>query len=248
MKGGKPEMDLWAWVTSTIGLATIGVALILLGYRVFDLGWTAKGLKRAKMIGILFIAGAVALNYGVFSLAGPEAPPATSVGSFDVTCADSSTWITEDNNAHTITWAATYNYTAGDFSYWTSGAAYQTNSQYGQVVFTVQRGLGTVGLVQTYGQVKTVPSVTNQSTGTSYALLTKSNDQFNAIWTRADASTAYNMVTLTIAETADGAVVTLNMTLAANAIGSMVQYGVQNIVIDIGGQTWTVQVLLSTVT
>ena len=242
-------MDLWAWVTSTVGLATIGIALILLGYRVFDLGWTAKGLKRAKMIGILFIAGAVALNYGVFSLTSTEAPPATSVGSFDVTCADSSTWITEDNNAHTITWAATYNYTAGDFSYWNGvGAAYQTNSQYGQVVFTVQRGLGTVGLVQTYGQVKTVPSVTNSSTGTSYALLTKSNDQFNALWTRADASTAYNMVTLTIAETADGAVVTLNMTLSSNAIGSMIQYGVQDIVIDIGGQTWTCQVLLSTVT
>jgi hypothetical protein len=96
--------------------------------------------------------------------------------------------------------------------------------------------------------VKTVPSVTNQSTGTSYALLTKSNDQFNALWTRADASTAYNMVTLTIAETADGAVVTLNMTLSSSAIGSMIQYGVQNIVIDIGGQTWTCQVLLSTVT
>ncbi len=245
-------MDLWAWITSTVGLATIGVVLILLGYRVFDLGWTAKGLKRAKMIGILFIAGAVALNYGVFSLTSTEAPPATSVGSFEVTVADSMSWVTEDNNAHTITWAAVYNYTAGDFSYsGTVGSSptygQQSNTQYCQVVFTVQRGLGTVGLVQTYGQVKTVPSVANQSTGTSYALLTKSNDQFNALWTRADASTAYNMVTLTIAETADGAVVTLNMTLAASAVGSMVQYGVQDIVIDIGGQTWTCQVLLSTV-
>jgi len=237
-------MDLWAWVTSAVGLAVIGIVLILLGYRVFDLGWTAKGLKRAKMLGVLLVALAIAINYGVFSLAPSAAPPATSVGTFDVTVADSSAWITEDNNAHTITWAATYNYTSGSF---TDNLGYATNTEYCQVVFTVQRGLGTVGLVQTYGNVKSVPSVTNQSTGTSYALLTKSNDQFNALWTRADASTAYNMVTLTIAETADGAVVTLNMTLSSSAVGSMVQYDVQNIVIDIGGQTWTCQVLLSTV-
>jgi hypothetical protein len=243
-------MDLWAWVTSAVGLAAIGIILILLGYRVFDLGWTAKGLKRSKMIGVLLIAAAIAVNYGVFSLNAQQAPPATSVGSFDVTVADSMGWVTENNNDHTITWAVTYNYTAGDFSgvgTAAGGAGAQSNSQYCQVVFTVQRGLGTVGLVQTYGDVKSVPSVVNQTTGTSYDLLTKTSSQFNALWTRADASTAYNMVTLTIAETADGAVVTLNMTLAASAVGSMIQYAVQPILIDIGGQTWTCEVLLSTV-
>ncbi len=239
-------MDLWAWVTSAVGLGVIGIALILLGYRVFDLGWTAKGLKRSKMIGVLLVALAIALNYGVFTFNAAEAPPATSVGSFTVTATDAQSWITEDNNAHTITWAVTYNYTAGDFSN-KVGTGTQTQTQYCTVNFTVQRGLGTVGLVQTYGDMKVIPSVTNQTTGVSYGLLTKTSDQYNALWTRADGTTAYNMITITIAETADGASVGLNMTLAASAIGAMDQYGVQNIIIDIGGQTWTVQVLLASV-
>jgi hypothetical protein len=78
-------------------------------------------------------------------------------------------------------------------------------------------------------------------------LLTKTNDQYNAIWTRADASTAYKMITITIAETANGATVTLNMTLNGDAIKSLDQYDAVNLGILIGGETWTAQVLLANV-
>jgi hypothetical protein len=115
------------------------------------------------------------------------------------------------------------------------------------VTFQVDRGLGTVGLVQTYGDVSVIPSVANDTVGESYALLTKTNDQYNALWTRADATTAYKMITITVAEDHNSETVTLNMTLDGSAINAMDQYDVANLTVLIGGETWTVQVLLATV-
>jgi hypothetical protein len=249
-KGGKPEMDAWAWLTSQIGMFVVGILLLLIGYGYFKLGFSAKSLKLLRIGGLILTVLAVLSYAGINLFAAEEAPPATSVGSFDVTGTDSMSWITVDNNAQLITWAVTYNYTAGDFSgvgTAAGGAGAQSNSQYCLVSFTVDRGLGTVGLVQTYGDVTSVPSITNGTTGVSTPVLTKTNDQYNAIWTRADATTAFEMITITIAETADGAVVTLNMTLAATAVHSMSQYDTANIGILIGGETWTAQVLLANV-
>jgi hypothetical protein len=100
--------------------------------------------------------------------------------------------------------------------------------------------------VQTYGDVTSIPSITNDTTAVSTPILSKTGDQYNAIWTRADATTAYDMITITIAETADGATVTLNMTLTLTAIESMHQYDSVDIGLSIGGEVWTVQVLDTT--
>jgi len=243
-------MDVISWATSQIGAFIIGVVLLLIGYSYFKIGLGAKTLKLLRVIGVVAVAYAVLSWAGISLLGTEEAPPASTVGSFDVTASDAMSWITVDNNGQLITWAVTYNYTAGDFSgvgTAAGGAGAQSNSQYCLVSFTVDRGLGTVGLVQTYGEVTSVPSITNGTTGVSTPTLTKTNDQYNAIWTRADATTAYEMVTITIAETANGAVVTLNMTLAATAIHSMDQYDVANIGVLIGGETWTAQILLANV-
>ena len=243
-------MDVISWATSQIGAFIIGVVLLLVGYSYFKIGLGAKTLKLLRVIGIVALAYAVFSWAGISLLGTEEAPPASTVGSFDVTASDAQTWITVDNNAQTITWAVTYNYTAGDFS-GVGGAdglaGAPSKSQWCGVTFSVDRGLGTVGLVQTYGEVTSVPSITNGTTGVSTPTLTKTNDQYNAIWTRADATTAFEMVTITIAETADGAVVTLNMTLAATAVHSMSQYDTANIGISIGGETWTAQILLANV-
>jgi len=243
-------MDAWAWITSQVGAFVIGAALLLIGFGYLKLGFTLKTLKLLKIAGVLFVGYAVLSYLGISFLGAEEVPPATSVGSFDVTCADSMSWITVDNNQQLITWAVTYNHTAGDFSGvggYDGGAGAQSNSQYCQVSFTVDRGLGTVGLVQTYGDVTSIPSVTNDTTGISYPLLTKTNDQYNAIWTRADSTTAFKMITLTIAETADGVTATLNMTLNGDAIKSLDQFDTANLTIYVGGETWSVQVLLANV-
>lgn len=243
-------MDIISWATTQVGAFIIGVVLLLFGFSYIKVGLRAQTRKLLKFAGVIAVGYAVLSYAGLWAISAEEAAPVTTVGAYDVTASESMAWLTVDNNAQIVTWAVTYNYTAGDFSGVggaDGGAGAQSQSQYALIQFNVDRGLGTVGLVQTYGEVTSIPSITNDTTGTSYAVLTQSNDQYNALWNRSDGSTAYEMITITIAETADGAIVSLNMTLASNAIGSMDQYDTFNIGVVIGGESWTVQVLLANV-
>lgn len=243
-------MDAIAWLGSQAGSFIVGVVLLLIGFSYIKLGLQSKTLKLFKLVGVAFVAYAALSYAGISLFAAEEAPPATSVGSFEITGSDAQTWITVDNNNQLITWAVTYNWTAGDFSGVggpAGGAGAASQSQYCTVTFQVDRGLGTIGLVQTYGDVTGIPSVTNDTTGISYPLLTKTNDQYNAIWTRSDATTAYVMVTITVDADHDGETVSLNMTLNGDAIKSMNQYDAVNIGMTIGGETWSAQVLLANV-
>jgi len=232
-------MDAWAWLTSQIGMFVVGVLLLLIGYSYIKLGFQGKTLKLARIGGIILVALALLSYAGINLFSTEEAPPASTVGSFEVTATESMTHLTVDNNAQSVTWAVDYNY---------SSETFDSSTNYFQVQFSVDRGLGTVGLVQTYGDVTSIPSITNDTTGQSYPILTKTNDQYNALWNRSDGTSAYKMITITIAETADGAQVTLNMTLNGDALDAMDVYDSVNISILIGGETWTVQVLEATVT
>ena len=243
-------MDPIAWLGTQVGAFSVGLVCLIIGYGYIRFGFQQKTLKLFKLVGVIGVGYALLSYFGVWAISADEAPPASTVGSFDVTGSESSTWLTVDNNAQSFTWAVTYNYTSADFTGVggaAGGAGAASNSEYGAFTFQVDRGLGTVGLVQTYGDVLTIPSITNDTTGDSTPVVTKTNDQYNAIWTRADLTTAYDMITLTIAETADGVSATLNMTLSTTAIGSMDQYDAFNMSVYIGGETWTIQVLLATV-
>jgi hypothetical protein len=219
-------------------LIVLGVILLGLGYGIIQ-GLSKKSQSFFRIIGIGCIAFGL-LSYSGISLFGQEAPPSDSTvgGTFDVTATESLAQLTVDNNAQTITWAINI----GNYS----TPAFVSNCQYFQVVFSVSRGLGTVGLVQTYGDVTSVPSITNSTTSVSTPVLTKTGDQYNAIWTRFDGTTAFDMITLTIAETADGITATLNMTASLTAVQSMHQYDVASIGLMIGGEVWTVSLLDTT--
>ena len=160
---------------------------LVLGYGYIKVGFQAKTMKLLKLCGFsVRYACDNVVCWASGRLGAEEAAPATTVGSFDVTGSESSTWLTVDNNAQSFTWAVTYNYTAGDFTGVggkAGGAGAASNTEYGEFTFQVDRGLGTVGLVQTYADVLTVPSISNDTTGESTPVLTKTNDQYNAIWT-----------------------------------------------------------------
>lgn len=231
-------MDLWAFVTSTVGMFVIGLFFVGL-WRGWWLKSTTKEQKKlSSWIGVPLVCIALLSYAGINVFVTEEAAPAGTVGAFEVTATESLTQLTVDNNANLITWAVDI----GNYS----TPAFVSNCQYFSVAFTVDRGLGTVGLVQTYGDVTSIPSITNDTTAVSTPILSKTGDQYNAIWTRADATTAYDMITITIAEDADGATVTLNMTLTLTAIESMHQYDSVNIGLMVGGEVWTVQVLDTT--
>ncbi len=228
-------MDIIGWAESATGAFIIGVALLLVAFRYIPNKMTVKTL------GLFKLGGIVAIAFSLLSVAGIQlfattSAPAASVGAFTVTVTDAQAWISEDNNAHTITWAVTHNY---------SDPTYAQASNSGVMYFNIQRGLGSVGLVQTYGELTTVPSVTNGTTGVVYPLLTQTGGQYNAVWNRSDGSSAYKMITVTIAETADGAVVALTMTLSTSALQAMPLYGSQHIALAVGGQTWDVTVMVA---
>jgi hypothetical protein len=231
-------MDLWRWLTSQIGEFIVGVVLLLIGYGYFKLGFSVKTLKLLRIVGVILVGVAVLSYLGINLFATEEAPPSETVGAFEVTASESMSHLTVDNNANVVTWAVDYNYTT---------EAFDSSSNYASILFSVDRGLGTVGLVQTYGDVTSIPSISNDTTGQSYPILTKTNDQYNALWNRSDGTSAYKMVTITIAETADGAQVTLNLTLNGDALDAMDVYDSVNIGLSIGGQSWTIQVLEATV-
>jgi hypothetical protein len=226
-------------LTDPAVLLVAGVVCLALGFGAFELGLARKTKGFFKLIGVAMTGYAV-LSLAGFSLVGQEqAPPASVAGDFTVTAAESMSHLTVDNNANTFTWAVTYNYTSSSFA---------SGTQYFQAVFSISRGIGTVGLVQVSGDVYTVPTVFNTTTGQDIALLTKTGDQYNALWTRFDGTTAYNLITLTIPENSDGTTVTLNMTLNSGAIGSMLLYDTQTINLQVGGELWAVQVLLAVAT
>jgi len=221
-----------------IVLFFLGIGMLALGLGAVELGVSKKGKKWLKLIGVVVAGYAMLSLAGISLIAEEQAPPASVVEEFNVIASESLNHLTVDNNARTINWAINI----GSYS----TPAFVSNCQYFQVIFSIDRGLGTVGLVQTYGDVTTVPSVTNDTTSVSTPILTKTGDQYNAIWTRADATTVYDMVTLTIAEDDDGVTVTLNMTASLTAVQSMHQYDVVNIGLMIGGEVWTVSVLDTT--
>lgn len=228
-------MELQSFLTSVTGLAIIGLVLLLVGFDYLKFGISRGTRNICRVLGVLALAWAF-LSYSGINLIGEEAaPPATSVGSYTVIGSESHSYVTVDNNAKTFTWTVMYNSTTSAIY----GASAAT------LTFSVSRGLGTIGLAQTYGDVTNVPEVTNSTTSMNYGLLSKTGSDYNAIWTRADTTTAFDLVTITIAETADGAAVTLNMTLNPSAIGSMDQYDSQPIGVLVGGETWTVYVLLT---
>jgi hypothetical protein len=229
-------MDIVAWLTSTTGLLVVGILFLLIGY-----GYLFQGAK-VKTKGLLRMLGFVLAFFGVMGMLGiqifatDEAPAASTVGSFEVTATESSSWLSIDQNAKKVVVAMAFDISDDDFT---------GNTEYVEVTFTVQRGLGTVGLVQTYGDVSSIPSVSSD-TGDSYPIILKNDDLYEADWEREDASTANKMVTLTIAEDDDGVEAILNITLNSDAVAEMDAYDSEDITVTIGGQTWTIQCLLAT--
>ncbi len=228
-------MDIIGWAESATGAFIIGVVFLLIAYRYIPNSMKVKTLGLFKLVGIVAIAWAL-LSVAGIQLFATTSAPAASVGAFTVTATDNQAWMSEDNNAHTLTWAVVHNY---------SDPTYAQASNTGVVYFNIQRGLGSVGLVQTYSDVTTVPSVTNGTTGVVYPLLTQTGGQYNAIWNRTDGSSAYKTLTTTIAETADGAIVTLTMTLSTSALQAMPLFGSQHIALHVGGQTWDMTVMVA---
>jgi hypothetical protein len=230
-------MEPWAFITSALGMFLIGLALALVGWNYIPNRLSVKTKRASKFFGVILVVAAIATYSGISIFGEDTSAPASSVGTFVVNGSEAESHVTLDQVAKKFVVAATFD---------TSDADFTDNTGLFNVTFTVQRGLGTVGLVQTYGDVSSIPSVSD-TTGTAYPVIAKSSDQYSATWTRADDTTANKMVTLTIAEDADGVEVSLQIQLNAEAFAQMDQYDTETIGITIGGENWSIVCLLASV-
>ena len=146
-------------------LFLIGAALLVIGLGAIELGISKKGKNFLKLGGFALCAYVV-LSWSGVGLFEESAPPQSTVGAtFDVTGSESHSYVTVDNLAQKFVWTVYYNSTTGAIV----GATQAT------VNFSIDRGIGTIGLVQTYADVSYVPSVTNSTSGLSFSVVTKSN-------------------------------------------------------------------------
>lgn len=229
-------MEVLTWLATPTGLLVVAIVAGLIGYGYMMKGMATKTKGLFKVVAWVCGFFAITALLGIPLLASESAPPASTVGSFEVTATESSSWTSIDENAKKCVAAMAFDISDDDFT---------GNTEYVEITFTVQRGLGNVGLTQTYGDVSSIPSVSSD-TGDSYPIISLTDDLYNADWEREDASTANKMVTITIAEDDDGVDVILNITLNSDAVAEMDQYDTVDIGVTIGGQNWTIQCLLAT--
>jgi hypothetical protein len=218
-------MDLLQFVQTPLGAGLLGLALLVVGYGYFKLTMSERSKGVLKLLGIVLVAYA-ALTYMNIPITIEQEPPASTISGFTVTGSEAHSYVTVDQASQTFVWNTGYDW-SGDAI---DGATQAT------FTFSIARDLGNVGLVQTGAEVVSIPDVYNDTAQTSASLISKTGTQYNAVWTRST-GTGIESITITIAEDADGASVSLNLTLSQAAIRNMDAFDTQVI------RLWAIEVL-----
>lgn len=223
--------DLIEFLKTPIGAGLLGILLLAVGCGYFKLTMSERTKGFLKLLGIGCLAFTV-LTYMGIPITIENNQPSTTVSDFTVTGSESHSYVTVNQDDKTFVWTTGYDWTGEQIE----GATQAT------FTFSITRGLGIIGLVQTSANVATVPNVVNETTDVSASLISKSGEQYDAIWTRSSGS-GIGSITITIAEDADGALVSLNLTLNQAAVRNMDLYDTQVVRLDVAGQPWAIEVL-----
>jgi len=227
-------IDIIEFLKTPMGAGLAGIALLAIGFNWIRLNLSKQARGLFKLFGAIALAFAVVVGFNIPITFLSPSQPASTLGDFDVVGSDAHSYIAIDQESQSFTWTTGYNHTSEAIV----GATQATFS------FSINRGLGTVGTVQTSATVTHIPEVSNSTSGVSASLISKSGSQYNAIWT-GPTTTGIETITVTIAEASDGIVLSLNMTLNQGAIKNMATYAVQTISLDVAGQPWTIGVLVT---
>lgn len=226
--------DLIAFLQTPLGAILSGAAILTIALGYFKIGISERTKGILKLVGVLLI-GYGLLSYMNIPITSDQGLPGSVIGSFNVVGSESHSYVVVNQDERVFTWTTAYDH-SGDAIV---GATQATFS------FSISRGLGTVGLVQTSASVVSVPSVFNSTTETSSPLIRKTGNQYDAIWTRADSTSGVGSVTITIGSDSDGTTVSLNLTLGQAGVKSMNLYEIQSVRIEVAGQPWAINVLLT---
>ena len=228
--------SVWAFVGSAMGSGLIALFFLLVWQKMLFPDVKENSRRWAKGFTFVFALICVAALLGVPLISSSTAPPAQTAGSYSVTASDAQAWTSEDNAAHTITVATAFDYTNNTFTGGTGTVIVQ---------FAILRGIGTVGLVQTSVDVSNIPTVTG-SNGLSHPMIVETLGLYSATWNQSGVGSANMMMTVNLAETQSGAIVTLTAVLDPAAMHVQLKYATQHIGLTIAGQSWDMVVLLAT--
>lgn len=227
---------LLTFLGSATGAGLVAAFLLLVAYRYLFPDVKENTRRWAKGLGFIFALICAAALLGVPLLSSSTAPPAQTAGSYTVTASDALAYVSEDNAQHTVTVAMNYNFATSTFNSSTNTVVVQ---------FNIIRGLGNIGLVQTSVAVSSIPTITGIN-GIAHPIVATSSGLPAATWNQSGVGSANSMMTVNIAETASGAVLTLTMTIDNGAVHVMKLYDSMAIGLSVAGQSWTVNCLLAT--
>ena len=227
--------DLIEFLKTPVGAGLVGIVLIAIGMGMLKLKISPGTKALCKVLGVLALGYGLAVGFNIPITIGPTNEPGTTVSEFDVIGSESHSYVTVNQDDRTFVWNTAYDHT-GDAIV---GASQATLS------FSITRALGNTGTVQTSASVVSIPDVTNSTTGLSSPVISKSGTQYNAIWQRPDGTQAIMSITATIGESSDGILLSLNLTLSPAGIKNMNLYDMEQISLNVAGESWAISILLT---
>ena len=219
-----------------VGIMSVGAVLLAVGY----FGKKMIGGQASKM---MLALGLVALLFGGIAYIGipngdgNEVEPAETAA-WDITVSEAENETFLYANEHRVVVAMSFNDTSN---------AFVDNTGVITLNFTASRADALLINAICRGSIGSVPTVDVAGAADEYILDENADGSFNALWTKSNAVTSYESAGMVV-EAGDADYMTLQITLNADAVAEMSQYESCDLIVTIGGESWTIEFQKVTVT
>jgi hypothetical protein len=197
-------------------------------------GQASKMMLALGLVALLF--GGIAY-IGIPSGDGNEVEPAETAA-WDITVSEAENETFLYANEHRVVVAMSFNDTSD---------AFVDNTGVITLNFTASRADALLINAICRGSIGSVPTVDVAGAADEYILDENADGTFNALWTKSNAVTSYESCGMVV-EAGDADYATLQITLNAAAVAEMSQYESCDLIVTIGGESWTIEFQKVTVT
>lgn len=225
----------------TLGLGVTGI--IILGIVLLAVAYFGKKMIGGKASQIMMALGLVAILLGGIVYIGiptgdGENTLPVEQAAWDITIIEAENEVFLYANEHRVVVAMSFNDTSD---------AFVSNTGVITLNFTASRADALLVNAICRGSIGSVPTVDVAGAADEYILDENADGSFNALWTKSNGVTSYESAGLVV-EAGDADYMTLQITLNADAVAEMSQYESCDLIVTIGGESWTIEFQKVTVT
>lgn len=224
----------------TLGLGVTGI--IILGIVLLAVAYFGKKMIGGKASQIMMALGLVAILLGgivwIGVPSGDGNKVAPEVAAWDITVSEAENETFLYANEHRVVVAMSFNDTSN---------AFVDNTGVITLNFTASRADALLTNAICRGSIGSVPTVDVAGAADEYILDENADGTFNALWTKSNGVTSYESAGMVV-EAGDADYMTLQITLNAAAVAEMSQYESCDLIVTIGGESWTIEFQKVTVT